>query len=122
MCFHDEQAMNFFLKRRPQYSAVAMRSVGGRLIAGWLVNPTNVVDVAVCIASLKDWHQLDDTVIDLTRVNRDRASRGLPPLDEEGVPVYRGAVATSAEDTPIGQEIKDLLAEFASRAYEPAFA
>lgn len=122
MCFHDEHSMNWFLSKQPKYSAVSMRSSDGRLIAGWLVNPRDVADVSLCIASLKKWHQGDDAIVDLTVLNRDRTRRGLPPLDERGVPVYRGEVAATAEDTPIGQEIKDLLAEFASRAYEPASA
>jgi hypothetical protein len=122
MCFHTESEMNWFLARTPMHSAIIMRSAKGNYVAGWLVDPLNDAEIPVLIASLRAWHPRKSAVIDLTLVNEARLSEGLPVLNAEGLPIYRGFVPARAEDTPIGQGIKDLLAQFAASERELARA
>jgi hypothetical protein len=110
------------LARVPTHAAVVTRRHDGRFLAAWLVDPHNVSEISFTIAALKKWHPRAGITVDLSNVNKHRVALGESALDERGLPIYGGEIPDSAEDTAIGEEIKDLMREFTARAYSEALA
>ncbi len=122
MCFHSESEMQWFLDRAREFAAIIVRRPDGHFVASWLVDPADVTEIPFTLAALRKWHPAREVIVDLSNLNGHRLALGLSALDYRGLPAYEGEIPAAAEDTVIGQEIKDLLATFKFASREAAYA